>query len=95
MGHNLSDVVNLSKRVQLYGILHEGEAPEICSHQFSKVTGLNITQCSIEGALALAFASWSDFGTQTLRCHCHAIIFIHSLEVEATQEEKHKENWDR
>lgn len=43
VGHNISDVVNLSKHVQLYGLLHEGEAPEVCNHQFSKLTGLNIT----------------------------------------------------
>lgn len=31
-GYNTNDVVKLSKPVQLYGMLHEGEAPEVCSH---------------------------------------------------------------
>lgn len=29
---NIKDVVKLSKSVQLYGMLHEGEAPEVCSY---------------------------------------------------------------
>lgn len=31
-GYNINDVVKLSKPVQLYGMLHEGEAPEVCSY---------------------------------------------------------------
>lgn len=68
VGVQHKDVAKLSRHVQLFGILHEGEAPEVCSC-------IALQGCSTEGALVLALASWRAVVISVHKLPGH--VFLH------------------